>query len=95
MAIATEINETAAGVWTWHAFEESIRTELFSTAVLAADGLVIIDPIASSNGVLARLGKIAPVAAIVLTNGNHSRDAARFRDRFAAPVLSHPEAVGS
>jgi hypothetical protein len=51
MAIATELHETAEGVWTWHAFDESIRTELFSTAVLAKDGLVIIDPITASNGV--------------------------------------------
>jgi glyoxylase-like metal-dependent hydrolase (beta-lactamase superfamily II) len=94
MAIAREIQETAEGVWIWHAFEESVRTELYSTAVLSADGLVIVDPIDASENVLSRLGKLGPVVAVILTNGNHSRAAARFRERFSAPVFSHPEAVG-
>lgn len=94
MATATEITETSNGVWTWHAFEESIRTELFSTAVVSEDGLVIIDPIDASRNVLTRLGKLGPTVAIILTNGNHSRAASRFRERFSAPVFSHPEAVG-
>ncbi len=94
MATATEITETVKGVWTWHAFEESIRTELFSTAVLSEDGLVIIDPIDASPSVLMRLGRLGPTVAIILTNGNHSRAAGRFRERFSAPVFSHAEAVG-
>jgi hypothetical protein len=94
MAIANEIVETSKGVWTWHAFDESIRTELFSTAVLAEDGVVIIDPIDADQGVLYRLGKLGAVAAVVLTNGNHSRAAARFRERFSAPVFAHSESVG-
>ena len=94
MAIANEIVETAPGVWIWHALDESIRTELFSTAVLAEDGVVVIDPIDASQAVLTRLGKLGAVAAVVLTNGNHSRAAARFRERFSAPVLAHSESVG-
>lgn len=94
MATATEITETVKGVWTWHAFEESIRTELFSTAVVSEEGLVIIDPIDASPSVLTRLGRIGPTVAIILTNGNHSRAAGRFRERFSAPVFSHTEAVG-
>ena len=94
MVTATELLDTAEGVWTWHGFDESIRTELFSTAVASADGLVIIDPIDAVPAVLSRLGKLGPVVAIVLTNGNHSRAASRFRERFSAPVFSHPEAVG-
>lgn len=94
MAIANEIAEMAPGVWIWHAFDETIRTELFSTAILAADGVVIFDPIDASQSVLTRLGKLGAVAAVVLTNGNHSRAAARFRERFSAPVLAHSESVG-
>jgi glyoxylase-like metal-dependent hydrolase (beta-lactamase superfamily II) len=94
MAIATGIEEISKGVWSWHGFDDATRTEFFSTAVLAEDGLVILDPILSSTEALNRLGKISPVAAIVLTNGNHSRAAARFRERFSAPVFAHPDAVG-
>jgi hypothetical protein len=94
MATATEITETVKGVWTWHAFEESIRTELFSTAVVSEEGLVIIDPVDASPSVLNRLGRLGPTVAIILTNGNHSRAAVRFRERFSAPVFSHAEAVG-
>ena len=94
MATATTIEEVCSGVWSWHGFDETTRTEFFSTAVLAEDGLVVIDPILASPEALNRLAKLGPVAAIVLTNGNHSRAAARFRERFSAPVFAHPEAVG-
>ena len=94
MATADSIREISAGVWIWHAYDESVRTTLFSTAVAAEFGLVIIDPIDLVQDAFHQLSKHTPAAAIVLTNGNHSRAAARFRERFGAPVFAHADAVG-
>ena len=94
MVAAESIREISSGVWIWHAYDESVRTELYSTAVAAEFGLVIIDPIDLVHDAFHQLAKHAPAAAIVLTNGNHSRAAARFRERFGAPVFAHNDAVG-
>jgi len=94
MVTAESIREISSGVWIWHAYDESVRTELYSTAVAAEFGLVIIDPIDLVHDAFHQLAKHAPAAAIVLTNGNHSRAAVRFRDRFGASVFAHNDAVG-
>ncbi|MCX8512096.1 MAG: hypothetical protein ORN83_10060 [Chthoniobacteraceae bacterium] len=94
MVTAESIREISSGVWIWHAYDESVRTELYSTAVAAEFGLVIIDPIDLVHDAFHQLAKHAPAAAIVLTNGNHSRAAVRFRERFGAPVFAHNDAVG-
>jgi hypothetical protein len=94
MVTAESIREISSGVWIWHAYDQSVRAELYSTAVAAEFGLVIIDPIDLVPDAFHHLAKHAPAAAIVLTNGNHSRAAARFRERFGAPVFAHNEAVG-
>jgi len=94
MVTAEIIREISAGVWIWHAYDPEVRTELFSTAIAAEFGLVIIDPIDLAPEALHQLSKHTPAAAIVLTNGNHSRAAARFREHFGAPVFAHADAVG-
>lgn len=95
MVVSKLLQTVAPGVWSWHAYDEDVRTDLFSTAVLAEAGLVLIDPIRLHDGGVEELSLHKPVAAIVLTNENHTRAAAWFRSRFAAPIFSHPDAVGT
>ena len=95
MVISKSLENITPGVWTWHAYDEDVRTELFSTAVMAETGLVLIDPIRLCDAGVGELTLHKPVAAIVLTNENHTRAAFWFRGRFGAPIFSHPEAVGS
>jgi len=95
MVISQALQNITPGVWTWHAYDENVRTELFSTAVMADAGLVLIDPIRLHEPGVEELALHKPVAAIVLTNENHSRAALWFRGRFGSPIFSHPEAVGS
>lgn len=95
MVVSESLQRIKPGLWTWHAYDADVRTELFSTAVVADAGLVIIDPIRLVESAMEELAFHKPVAAIILTNENHTRAAAWFRSRFAAPVFSHPEAVGS
>lgn len=95
MVISKLLQSIAPGVWSWHAYDEDVRTDLYSTAVMAEAGLVLIDPIRLYDAGVEELSAHKPVAAIVLTNENHTRAAAWFRSRFAAPIFSHPEAVGA
>jgi glyoxylase-like metal-dependent hydrolase (beta-lactamase superfamily II) len=62
---------------------------------MADAGIVLIDPIRLHEPGVEELALHKPVAAIVLTNENHSRAALWFRGRFGSPIFSHPEAVGS
>jgi glyoxylase-like metal-dependent hydrolase (beta-lactamase superfamily II) len=95
MVISQSLQNVAAGVWTWQAYDENVRTDLFSTAVVAETGLVLVDPIRLCEAGMQELALHRPVAAIVLTNENHTRAALWFRSRFGAPVFAHPEAVGA
>ena len=95
MVVAKSLQNIAPGVWSWHAYDPDVRTDLFSTAVAAETGLVLVDPIRLSEAGMEELALHRPVAAIVLTNENHTRAAAWFRGRFGAPIFAHPEAVGS
>jgi glyoxylase-like metal-dependent hydrolase (beta-lactamase superfamily II) len=95
MVTSRSLENIATGVWTWHAYDEDVRTDLFSTAVVAEAGLVLIDPIRLYEAGVEALALHKPVAAIVLTNENHTRAAVWYRGRFGAPIFSHPEAVGA
>jgi glyoxylase-like metal-dependent hydrolase (beta-lactamase superfamily II) len=94
MAKAAFTDEVQDGVRIWHVYEESIRTEMYGTAVLAEEGWVLIDPVELVPEAMNFFKKRGPVASIVLTNANHWRAASQFREWFGASVLVHPEAVG-
>ena len=49
--------------------------------------LVFVDPIPLAAAALAELVADAAPALIVLTNGNHARAAAEYRERFGVPVV--------
>jgi glyoxylase-like metal-dependent hydrolase (beta-lactamase superfamily II) len=95
MVVAESLQRINPGLWTWHAYDPDVRTELFSTALMADAGLVIVDPIRLVERAVEELALHKPVAAIVLTNENHTRAAAWFRSRFGAPIFAHPEAMGA
>jgi glyoxylase-like metal-dependent hydrolase (beta-lactamase superfamily II) len=93
MASADFFQTVAPDLWVWEVFEDSVRTNLGSTAVRTAHGLVLIDPVDLVAGALEELTEEGPLIAVVLTNGNHARASARFRSRFSLPILAHADAV--
>jgi glyoxylase-like metal-dependent hydrolase (beta-lactamase superfamily II) len=94
MAMAQTLQLIAEDLWFWEAYEEAVRAHLSSCAVRAESGLVIVDPIDLSPEGWTELTRLGPVAAVVLTNGNHARSASRFRTRLSVPILAHPDALG-
>jgi Metallo-beta-lactamase superfamily len=95
MAVAQEIRRVASGLYTWQAYEPAVKCDLSSAAVVTPAGLVLIDPIALTKPALAALVKDAKPAAILLTNGNHARDADAYRKELGIAVWAHEGAASA
>lgn len=93
--VAQEIRRIAPGLFSWQAYEPAVKCDLSSAAVVTAAGLILIDPIALAKPALADLVMHAKPAAILLTNGNHARDADAWRKEFGIPVWAHEEAASA
>ncbi len=74
-------HEPFPGVREWSVFSPAHRVELTAHALNGPQGWVVFDPIGRPDP-----WPESAVSAIVLTNGNHGRAAASWRERFACPV---------
>lgn len=83
---ATEVQEILPGVFRWECFSTEHKVELTSHAVLAEGQLYIFDPIPLADEPMRRLLDKQKVAAIFLTNENHERAAAVWREQTQAPI---------
>ena len=72
----------------WHAYDPAVRAELYSTCLTTTGGIYLIDPIPLQKRAADELIGSSRVAGIVVTNSNHHRAAARFAERFSAPVFA-------
>jgi glyoxylase-like metal-dependent hydrolase (beta-lactamase superfamily II) len=77
----------------WHTYDQKIKAELFSTALVAGNELTVIDPIALPPAHQRELESLGRVARIVITNANHARDAATFAHFYSAPIFAPPELI--
>ena len=93
MPRAHEFQQVTDGLYFWQAYDPAVKVDLSCCARRTARGLVFIDPIPLARAALAELCEVAPPAAIILTNGNHARAAAEYRQRFSIPILAHAAAV--
>jgi glyoxylase-like metal-dependent hydrolase (beta-lactamase superfamily II) len=89
-----EIQQVNARLFFWQGYEPAVKTDLSSHSLLTPHGWLIVDPIPLRDEPLGELLAQNPVAAIVLTNGNHERAAADFQKKCAAPVVAHVGAQG-
>ncbi len=94
MAIAADFQTPAPSLFTWQAYEPSVKCDLSSCSIDTNAGLIFVDPIELSESALARLLFGRKPAAILLTNGNHTRAAAIFRARLGVKVYAAPDADG-
>jgi len=94
MKPADEYHEIRDGLYCWQAYDRSVKADLSSTAARTGAGLLFIDPIPLATAPLAGMtGGVKPLA-ILLTNANHQRAAAEYRENFGIPVWAHPDAAG-
>ena len=86
MRLASEIEPVAPGIFLWRFYDPSVKAELFSTALEAAAGVLLIDPIPLAPEAVASLTHRAKIAGVIVTNENHERSAAEFADKFHVPI---------
>jgi hypothetical protein len=84
---ADEIQEVNPRLWLWQAYDAQVKSDLFATAVLDADGLTLIDPIPLTPSSLADLTDRGTIRRILVTNSNHLRAAPDFAVDLAVPIF--------
>ena len=94
MPVATDFQAVTPSVFVWHAYEPAVKCELSSCAIETADGLILVDPIELAGPSLARLLHGRTPRAIVLTNGNHTRAAEKFRTALGVKIFASRDADG-
>ena len=91
-ACADELQQVSDSLFHWSVYDPAIKCELGSIAVKVASGLVVVDPIPLAGDAWAELLAGSPLRAILLTNGNHARDAEALRAKHQVPIVTAPAA---
>jgi glyoxylase-like metal-dependent hydrolase (beta-lactamase superfamily II) len=73
----------------WHAYDAEVKAELYSTRLVTAGGVYLIDPIPLQKRALEALIGSVPVAGIIVTNSYHHRAAAGFAEQLSIPIFAH------
>lgn len=76
------------GLWVWQIYDPTVKSDLFSSALLAESGLYIIDPVPLAEEHLAELLTYGPVGGVIVTNENHQRSACAYAERFSVPIFA-------
>lgn len=75
----------------WSVFNEQRQIDFNGHLWVRKEGNVLIDPVPMSESDLQQLDRLGGAALIVLTNADHEREAAFFRERTRAEVVVHSE----
>lgn len=87
MPQAEEIQVVTPNLCVWGAYATDLKCDLTSAAYVHQGSMVLIDPIALADEAWKDLLKLGAPRAVLLTNGNHLRDAAHFRQLCGIPVV--------
>jgi glyoxylase-like metal-dependent hydrolase (beta-lactamase superfamily II) len=92
MAAATDLVQFAPSLFIWQAYDQAVRSDLFSSAIVTANGIFVVDPIPLQIEALDELVSSARVAGIIVTSSNHDRASARFAEMFSVPIFARRDA---
>jgi glyoxylase-like metal-dependent hydrolase (beta-lactamase superfamily II) len=90
MTSAAEFSALSDTLFHWSVYEPSVKCEVGCTAFRQPSGLVIVDPVPLAEPAMAELLALAPLRAILLTNGNHVRHADALRHQHQVPIATAP-----
>jgi len=90
MTHADEFQALSDTLFQWSVYEPSLKCDLSCTAIKTAGALVVIDPIPLAEPAWQELLALAPLRAILLTNGNHVRGVNLLRKKHQVPVVTAP-----
>ncbi len=91
MAHADEFHALSDTLYHWSVYEPAVKCEIGRYALKLSSGWVVVDPVPLAETAWQELLALAPLRAILITNGNHVRDAASLRKRYQVPVVTAPE----
>ncbi len=87
-AHADEFQALSDTLYHWSVFEPAVKCEIGCSSLKLASGWVVIDPVPLAPAAWKELLALAPLRAILLTNGNHVRDSITLRDLHKVPVVT-------
>ena len=85
---ADEFQALSETLYYWSVFEPIVKCEIGCTALKLPSGWVVIDPVPLAAPAWKELLAMAPLRAILLTNGNHVRDAVALKEQHDVPVVT-------
>ena len=88
MTAATDLDKVAADLFIWQAYDPAVKADLFSSAIVTADGIFVVDPIPLRKAPLAQLHDQGVIAGVIVTNANHLRASSQFAERYSVPILA-------
>jgi glyoxylase-like metal-dependent hydrolase (beta-lactamase superfamily II) len=89
-ACANEFQAVSDTLYTWSFYDPAIKCQMDCTALKVNSGWVVIDPAPLAEAAWNELLALGSLRAILLTNGNHVRDAVALRERHEVPVVTAP-----
>lgn len=92
MRPVAEIQRVNDRLLLWQGYDASVKTDLYSHALLTDGGWLLVDPIPLEDSLLAEFSSKTTVGAIVVTSSNHERAAADFKKITGATVFAHASA---
>jgi glyoxylase-like metal-dependent hydrolase (beta-lactamase superfamily II) len=88
MTPAAEFQALSDTLYHWSVYEPTVKCDVACTALRVGSGLVIADPVPLAAPAWRELLELAPLRAIVITNGNHARHAEALRREHRVPIVT-------
>jgi glyoxylase-like metal-dependent hydrolase (beta-lactamase superfamily II) len=85
---ADEFQALSDSLYHWSVYDPGVKCEIGCTALKLASGWVVVDPVPLAETAWKELLALAPLRAILLTNGNHVRDTVALRLQHKVPIVT-------
>ena len=92
MNVKSRFKEVVPDLYTYSAYDESIKSVMTAHVLVNASRLVLIDPIALLPKDMEELGKLGVLESICLTTESHLRFAPQLREKFNVRIFMHAAA---
>src|SRR5271156_5722381 len=85
---ADEFQTLSDTLYHWSVYDPAVKCEIGCAALKLASGWVVVDPVPLAETAWKELLALAPLRAILLTNGNHVRNTVVLRQQYKVPVVT-------
>lgn len=86
MKQALELTRIPPNYAVWQIYDPAVKADLFSTALVRADGVVVVDPVPLSPAARHELKQMGELSVVLVSNANHARALREFSAPLAVPA---------